>query len=349
MNDTFELTVVVTSRNDNHGGSLLKRMQLFVNGLAAQCKQYELRTELIVVEWNPPPDKPRLAKVLSWPDNPEPCTIRIIEVPPVIHNQFKYADRLPLFQMIAKNVGIRRAHGRFILATNVDILFSDELIRFLASGRLRKGCMYRVDRYDVPEDIPQNAAIEAQLDYCRQHVIRIYARDGIRSLHTGHYVPGFPKLTWRGWLREKSQDWGLIPVTGPHPLHIYACGDFTLMDREHWFHLRGYPEFEMYSFNLDSVLCYAALHNGAKEIVLPEPMIIYHIEHKIGSGWSPEGEQKLNARLGAVNVPHLSNEQLSALAIQMRRERKPLIFNDENWGLKDLPEITSQRVSKLLR
>jgi len=29
----------------------------------------------------------------------------------------------------------------------------------------------------------------------------------------------------------------------PLLLHTYACGDFTLMAREHWLDLRGYAEF----------------------------------------------------------------------------------------------------------
>jgi len=43
--------------------------------------------------------------------------------------------------MIAKNVGIRRARGRFVLCTNVDLLFSDKMVRFLAFGRLDERCM----------------------------------------------------------------------------------------------------------------------------------------------------------------------------------------------------------------
>jgi hypothetical protein len=39
--------------------------------------------------------------------------------------------------MIAKNVGIRRARGRFVLATNVDILLDDALVRFLRDRRRR--------------------------------------------------------------------------------------------------------------------------------------------------------------------------------------------------------------------
>jgi hypothetical protein len=72
------LTVVATSRNDNHGGNLLRRMQLFINGFAEQCKRHQLDAELILVEWNPPPDKPRLAEALSWPSEKGHCSIQTL-------------------------------------------------------------------------------------------------------------------------------------------------------------------------------------------------------------------------------------------------------------------------------
>ena len=52
------LSVVVTTRNDDHGGDPLKRLQAFVNTFAEQCRRTHLDAEVIVVEWNPPPDKP---------------------------------------------------------------------------------------------------------------------------------------------------------------------------------------------------------------------------------------------------------------------------------------------------
>ena len=55
------LSVVVVSRNDDHGGNLLYRMQMFVSGFLEQAKRYALSSELVIVEWNPPPDRPRLA------------------------------------------------------------------------------------------------------------------------------------------------------------------------------------------------------------------------------------------------------------------------------------------------
>jgi hypothetical protein len=66
MTTTPYLSVVATSRNDNHGGNMLRRMQIFINGLSEQCRRHQLDAELILVEWNPPSDNPSLAEVLSW-------------------------------------------------------------------------------------------------------------------------------------------------------------------------------------------------------------------------------------------------------------------------------------------
>jgi hypothetical protein len=118
-------------------------------------------------------------------------------------------------------------------------------------------------------------------------------------------------------------------------LHTNACGDFTLMAREHWFELRGYPEFDMFSFNIDSLLCYAAHHAGAREEILQEPMRIYHIEHDLGSGWTPEGQTKLFERLRARGIEWVDYQEVLAWGGQMRKLNSPFIFNLENWGLAD--------------
>ncbi len=334
------ISIVATSRNDDHGGNLLYRMQLFVNGLLAQCKRHDLAAELILVEWNPPQERPKLAEALQWPDDPGPCSVRIIEVPQEVHRRFKHSDRLPLFQMIGKNVGIRRARGRFMLATNIDILFSDELIRFWAGLRLRLGPMYRIDRRDVAAQVPLELPIEAQLEYCRNHVIRIAKRHGTLGLGPEYPSYIYNKFTLKRHIYEKIQDWRILPVTRVKRLHTNACGDFTLLPVEYWYFLRGYPELEMYSLHMDSLLCHAAHHSGFWEKVLQDPMRIYHIEHSTGSGWTPDGQQELYKRLDEAGIPRLSNAQFDAWTIKMRRERKPIMFNDENWGLAkdDLPE-----------
>jgi hypothetical protein len=486
------LSVVATSRNDDHGGRLLHRMQVFIDGFIEQCKRHRLDAELILVEWNPPPERPRLAAALRWPSEPGPCRVRIIEVPPDVHRRFRFFDCLPLFQMIAKNVGIRRARGQFVLATNIDILFSDELMRFLASRRLDGGRMYRIDRHDVMPDVPLEASLDEQLAFCRSHLLRIHTRDGScplepdgqRALETVdvaapdsglRFGPGWCPVSDRvvpyRWALPRSQlivtasdqsssvlvldieaghrrgdsvrlrvrdaagrpvakgvvtDRELVyiklpaapgrsqvfsleadgegvqfagdppgrvavfrvyrcgwassiteyegagygegcanlrtgirgsrrpplggslrparPGGGSSALHTNACGDFTLLSREKWFDLRGYPELELFSFHLDSVFCYAAHHGGAPELVLEEPMRIYHIEHEAGSGWTPEGHEKLFQRLAALRLESLEYPTVLEWARQMLRFRKPMIFNGEGWGLAELalPEVEGE-------
>ncbi|HMD48415.1 MAG TPA: hypothetical protein VKG79_04930 [Bryobacteraceae bacterium] len=152
------LSIVVTARNDDHGGNLLQRMQAFTSGWISQAVRYSIPSELIIVEWNPPPGKPSLADALEWPDALGPCKVRIIEVPRELHARFAHGDALPLYQMAAKNAGILRARGEFVLATNIDILFSNELACFFAARRLQHGRMYRIDRHDAMSDIPRRLA-----------------------------------------------------------------------------------------------------------------------------------------------------------------------------------------------
>ena len=105
------------------------------------------------------------------------------------------------------------------------------------------------------------------------------------------------------------------------------------MAREHWIDLRGYPEFDLYSFNIDAVFCYIAHYAGVREKILSEPMRIYHIEHGSGSGWTPEGQKALFDRLGERGIPYLDWTHVAAWAAQMRQLERPMIFNRENWGL----------------
>ena len=56
VSDVPYISVVATSRNDDHGGNMLRRMQIFVNAWIEQCRRHDLASELLLVEWNPPAD-----------------------------------------------------------------------------------------------------------------------------------------------------------------------------------------------------------------------------------------------------------------------------------------------------
>jgi GT2 family glycosyltransferase len=347
------LSVVAASRNDDHGGDPLIRTQIFIDCFARQCEKYRLSAELILVDWNPVEGRPGLGGVLRLPEDATYCAARVITVPSVLHRRFKYSERLGFFQMIAKNAGIRRARGRFVLATNIDIIFSDELMRHIARQQLNPGEMLRVDRYDIHKDIPATYTLDQTLDYAWTHPVRANRRLKPKALVEHIYgddlfrrhcrpdpaavaaEPGFA-------LAGKSGEWALRPArdTSVYSLHTNACGDFTLLSREGWDAIHGYAEFAAYSFNIDSLGCAAAHYAGFQEVALLPPCVCFHIEHSLGSGWTPEGEQKLFARLLENKIPNPAWDAVEPLIEAMRVGSLPVRLNGPDWGLAkfDLPE-----------
>jgi hypothetical protein len=553
------LSVVVAARNDNHGGDMLARMQAFLDCWIAQAQRYGIPSEIVVVEWNPPADRPRLREVLSWPVDLSPCDIRFVDVPREVHERFPHPAAIPLHQMIAKNAGIRRARGKFVLVTNIDIIFSPAMMRWMAERRLEPGTMYRMDRLDIANDLPKDGGVDDLLAFCESHVLRRFAREGgvnldtrglpepiagdifapdaglrlltgwhaiersdfdayrwtdpeaefefhrpakaaprlILDLEAGpsagpdpvtlevagpngfvlanatlrgramvrlHLPPelssgrltlrvrgrGLPLIRdprilhlrvlgmdWEAapewmqaaavsrethggaepeirvlstnerqiqfavrpapgsalrsfdmdvrdaagnvvfqasdqpgggehlitlklnfemssegepsspWLLETvsakpAQDWlasyhALHPLASQIPraayLHTHACGDFTLLARDDWFRLRGYPEFPIWPMHVDALFCYAAYHAGIREEILRDPMRIYHIEHLSAAGWTPEGEASRSARLAAKGLTEMQYSEFTRWVNLMRRFNAPLIFTLGNWGL----------------
>jgi len=348
------LSIVAASRNDDHGGDPLRRTQIFINCLARQATAHRLPVELILVDWNPVPDRPGLAGVLRLPAGTEEwCQARAITVPAALHARVKYADKLAFFQMIAKNAGIRRARGEFVLATNIDIIFSEELFRFLARRQLDQGKMYRTDRHDIQAGLSEHLTLAETLDYAWANPIRSHRRIGPKKLlaalypspaHVRTCTPDLDAVRRIGGFDVREQDGAWLVhaerTTSIEHLHTNGCGDFKLISRQGWEAIRGYPEFEAFSFNIDSMGLVAAHYAGFEEVTLLPPCVCFHIEHSLGSGWTPEGEKKLFARLRAANILNPEWPTLLPLVDQMRRERRTLDFNHPGWGLGDfdLPE-----------
>ena len=150
----------------------LARVLLFVESWINQARRHHLDSELIIVAHDSP--------ALRWPHGSSPCEVRILDIPREIQSRGHPAN-----QRLLLNAGIRRARGEFILATNIDIVFSNQLVEFLAARRLEPGRMYRADRYDVEPGIPAGATPDQRLAYCSSHLIRVAAREGVFPVTSG--------------------------------------------------------------------------------------------------------------------------------------------------------------------
>lgn len=329
------LSIVVCSRNDNHGGDLTLRMNLFVKGLIQQFNSYQIPAELIMVEWNPPADKENLKAVLPKAPDDSYLSIRFIEVPKSIHSKFQFSEQLPIFQMIAKNVGIRRALGEFILCTNIDLLFSDELMLELSAKKLEKGKYYRANRCDIPSTVDYSLGTEDLLQFAKNNILQ--------RLGKNTYYPNFQDTT-----SPLFKYAFLIPVFQflsklkkaiskeerelYNALDMNACGDFTLMSKEDWENIDGYPELEMYSLHIDSMALFACAAKGIKQHIFKPEACTYHVSHK--GGW--EFQTPTERIYFYAKRPILDWWAVYTLGMEILKNKTGYTFNDENWGLNNL-------------
>jgi len=320
------LSIVTTARNDNHGGDLLARIGIFFKSLFFNLEGKNFNCEIVVVDWNPPYGEKRLAEVLNLENIPKNCEIVFVEVPKVVHDKYKYADKLPLYQMIGKNVGIRRSTGKFVLSTNIDLIFSEEIFDFFEEKKLEKGKIYRAIRIDVDKIDYEQISAENLVETCKNHVIRKNYIDGTTDLFGNLlsvvYFPEEIKADNRNFEKEMPR------------LFTNASGDFQLMHIDDWNNINGYPELDLYSMHLDSMLEYIAYFAGLEEVIFNEKKCSYHIEHD--NGFTPEAQNKgeFDTRYKKRQIGKLDFEEVRQYAYLMKNRGG--FFNEyPNWGLKN--------------
>jgi hypothetical protein len=335
------LSIIIPTRNDNRGGDLLERLRTTIHGLIHQSRRHGLNCELIIVEWNPEPQNPPVSKMIEWPES-RSCSVRVITVAPEYHSRFANSDKMKYFGAAAFNVGIRRARGRFVLTSTVDLLYSDQLIQFLAKEQLHEGLLYRIDRRDVRRDVLRLKDLDQQLAFSRHHLIDVHQR-----------LP-FP----------------FSPGSGIPDIHLGAPGDFILLSRDRWWALKGMGEFDILGVGIDALLCFSAVFMGALEKVLPSSLHLYHVDHD--SMWQRSKhpiERAFYVRLNlkrflppafrrnigklvhkilkpkpgyweSRGVTHLNSDTLENILREIAVGKRSPVFNDDSWGLAgvDLPE-----------
>jgi hypothetical protein len=283
LQDDLYLSVVLVMRNDDYGGNLLERFLISISEFSSLALIHQLRTELIVVEWNPPRDRRRIFDAVDWPTALQNLTI--VTVNSQAHENIGCRG----WEYEGKNLGISLARGQYILSSNSDIVLSDSLVKYLAQKHLREDCFYRPNRHDVidPASLGRLANTSAELALLFEiHSIRRLHRWGLEW----HPLPDGPTPQIEG--RESLDAYreaNLPPWPDGEPvrrlglLHHTAAGDFMLMHAGRWRALGGFARDSYcgsYCDNhTDSYLAAAAAAHGLRQVRLPPPLVVYHQEH----------------------------------------------------------------------
>jgi len=166
-----EYSFIVASRNDNHGGNMRDKNIFFINRWLYSVNKHNLNCELIIVDWN---SKIPLRKIIKTSLLNKKEIIKIIEVPAQIHKKIKNSKKIDFFQRIAKNVGARRATGKFLIFTNIDIIFSEKFFSYLKNNTIKNETIYRADRHDVDlKNLKEYLISEDKIKNLRTHIHKI--------------------------------------------------------------------------------------------------------------------------------------------------------------------------------
>jgi hypothetical protein len=325
--------MVVAARNDNYGGDFINRLNNCVQWFFSYATQFKLPSEFIIVNYNPQPNEKQLFELIKFPIG-EYVSFRIITVPAQFHErmlQSTIRKRLPMYEYVAKNIGIRRAQGEFILSANPDILIDPHIFEFVSQRKLENESYYRADRCNFSKPVSETSQFTPLL--IRHNVTSVCAKGRefrisymgsqraqillykLKSLLFRNYYfflrknPLLAKYT-RGYVADEYMC---------YKLHTNAAGDFLLMHRESWQKLKGHAQETVLPVHVDSLSVAAAQYSGLHEYIFFYP--IYHQEH--ASRFRAKDDEKDVKKMYA---------KFEADARWMEKNNMPLIFNDDSWG-----------------
>lgn len=260
-----KLSIILCGRNDSYGTNFIDRLKNSLSWNARLAEKYQLPTELLFIEYHPDAATPPISGLPVWPQN-DFWTTRIISV---LENDKSFKE------FPAKNIGLRRADGEFILVTNADILFPESVFREFR--RLQSDQLYRADRLNITKVLDNEAEMQrTATEYCVTG--GIFSRPSWIS-HVVYYafLPYYlqvRKLVYRvSRLMPKPEQFLLdYPFAG--------SGDFILAHRDLWMRLAGFVEHSPISTHVDSLFLLKTISHNIVIHEWDQPVLHQHHERR---------------------------------------------------------------------
>ncbi|MDA9121139.1 hypothetical protein N9J52_03795 [Flavobacteriales bacterium] len=338
------ISLVFVGRNDNYGGDFKQRLEACVNDAFQQLNKHEIRAEILFVNYNPIEDGAKIEDFISWPVSTDLVSVKMISVPSEYHNKIiskGSVKNVPVLEYVAKNVGIRRAKGDYLLLMNPDILVPSSIYQYLAERKLNESSFYRVDRVDYRADM---MAISAGSKEMKSSAFKVCLK-GFQ-----YEIQGYSN--WKLWVLRRFNEfriffhlriivalrypflligWKPNPHNAEFRFHCNVSGDFMLMHSDNWLKLKSYPENAYMSLHTDALMVVMAATSGLKEVIFSSP--IFHKDH----------ERRYDASQEQVSEYREVYLAFQNKAQTMIRNQNPIVANPDDWGLKnvDLPELVA--------
>jgi hypothetical protein len=303
------LTLVFTGRNDDFGGDFNNRFFRALRFNHERLRDAGIAHEFVFVEWRPIDRRPYLATVLGRAfDDLAPSQLRCVVVDPAYHDALSLNPRIQFQEFIAKNVGVRRARGRFVLTTNTDIYLGRGVVDYLAPQSLSPRVLYRAPRHDLKD---------------------------------------YSDTTFMDWdVLHDERNWEAVNRITP-PFFTNASGDFLLLDRSSYHEVRGFNEvYRNAKIHIDGNFCLKAYASGISLVDIDTP--VFHVgrgtlhaqkgTYRNRPGEAPWGDIRWNSEVLYLNGPEWGLGDAPERALDAR-----VTYLDFDWRAVG-PMVQLQRV-----
>ena len=265
----MKISAVIVSRNDNYGGHLNER--------ATYCFNSAIDTydEVIYVDWN----SETHSLLYDIKDNINfKGNFKHIVIPPSAALSLTGGDpnAQKCCEVLARNIGLRRATGDWLLATNIDLIHPKrpELDHILSTSG--ENTFFTISRRNTTWDQIKEFH-NGEIPFNKWESLRDYLIETSEERHRGEKV-------------SDGDDYSLIN----------CCGDFQIAPRHIWEDIRGFEEDLIYTLYADTNTQKKAVMHGYQLKALYNPAF-FHIDHGPGGGGLISGINKVpNNRYRAI-------------------------------------------------
>ena len=316
-------------RSASKGLSAVERAFNWVDVWACMALRHRVSLELVLVDWATDTDGGResLAHVFANRDggagihlcsdptpNPTPVpdiALRIISVPRSFALTIPNPFNLTMLEHHAKNVGLRRARGRWLLVNNPDTLPSPDIMPFVKKAQEQwpssSSAFYRAHRMglslsptialapSLPPDV-RVSRLESMLELSLvANTASVDVSDDGLVLQGDVFEPNALGWDYPIILNDDSCLDGPPPLNmqfsnsttlnevlrrlGPsQQLYSMASGDFVMVSRQAMAAIGGYVQVAQ-NWNMDSFLLCQAVGTGLHQVILSLPCAVIHQYH----------------------------------------------------------------------
>ena len=285
----MKISAVIISRNDNYGGHLNERAIYAIN---SAINTYD---EVFYIDWN----SETHSLLYDIKDNLQlKGNLKHIVITPeiasILTNNDPQAQKC--CEVLARNIGIRRATGDYIVSTNIDIIHPkrEDIENIINSSD--NNTIYTLSRREVTWDIIKEFH-GGEMNFNEWDKLRDYI-----------YINSEERI-----VEEKtstSDDYSIIN----------CCGDFQLAPKHIWNDIKGFEEDLIYPLYADTNVQKKSVKHGFNlKAIFNPPM--FHINHG-SKGWGGGGF--------AEGINKTANDIHRAITFQEQTE------NSLNWGFSDI-------------